>query len=259
MSAEMNTTTKKAANSIVGKLTAGILAVAARTRLPSASAQQGGGPVLVIGDSIQTGLALPRAGARRRNGRVRLPKRPLERGGSSGCGGCRVGPEHAVVVFDLGTNDDPRNPEALYRNLSALHAVSPASAAWWSPRSCPNYGGVGPQGLSAAVERFAAEDGNAQAADWYGAATGTPASCTRTATTRGRRGYALRAILADAIAACSGSGSGGGDLSSIPAPSGKQRRPPRPLEPLPPLEVPRPELPHPRAACSAGRGRPERG
>src|SRR5918998_5056707 len=62
----MNTTTKKAANSIVGKLTAGILATAAvaAVALPApASAQQS---VLVIGDSLEVGSgpylreALPR-------------------------------------------------------------------------------------------------------------------------------------------------------------------------------------------------------
>ena len=77
------------------------------------------------------------------------------------------------------------------------------------------------------MERFAAEDGNAQAADWYGAATGTPGILYGDGYHARPEGYALRgAILADAIAACSGSGSGGGDLSGIPAPSGKQGRPP---------------------------------
>lgn len=117
----------------------------------------------------------------------------------------------------------------------------------------PNYGGVGSQGLSAAVERFAAEDGNARVADWYGAATGTPGILYGDGYHARPEGYALRgAILADAIAACSGSGSGGGDLSGIPAPSGKQRRPRRPLEPLPPLEVPGPELPTPAPLAALG-------
>ena len=53
-----NTTTKKAANSIVGKLTAGILAVAAvlsGRRRPAR--RQAGGPVLVVGDSLEVGSA----------------------------------------------------------------------------------------------------------------------------------------------------------------------------------------------------------
>ena len=50
-----NTTTKKAANSIVGKLTAGILAVAAVLLAGPALAEGAGGPVLVIGDSLEVG------------------------------------------------------------------------------------------------------------------------------------------------------------------------------------------------------------
>jgi hypothetical protein len=184
----MNTTTKKAANSIVGKLTAGILAVGAAATLvlaPGAAAQQG--PILVIGDSLQTGTA-PYL-------EQELAARSVEfdyRNGRSSAEGIerlrlRLDPEHAVVVFDLGTNDDPRNPDALYGNLSTARRVAGDRCLVVATILRPNYGGVGPQELSAAVQRFAAEDGNAQVADWFGAATGTPGLLYGTAITRGPR------------------------------------------------------------------------
>ena len=54
----MNTTTKKAANSIVGKLTAGILAtaaVAAAVRRPGGRLPGRRRSVLVVGDSLEVG------------------------------------------------------------------------------------------------------------------------------------------------------------------------------------------------------------
>ena len=203
--------------------------------------------MLVIGDSLQTGTA-PYL-------EQELGGRAVEfdyRNGRSSAEGIerlrlRLAPEHEVVVFDLGTNDDPRNPDALYRSLSAAREVAGERCMVVATILRPNYGGVGPQGLSAAVERFAAEDGNARVADWFGASTGTPGLLYGDGYHARPEGYALRgAILAEAIAACSGSGLSSGDPSGIPAPSGKQRRrPPRQLEPAPPFEVPGPSLPTP--------------
>src|SRR5215216_1071397 len=53
----MNTTTKKAANSIVGKLTAGIVAAAAALLATAACAHAAGDAVLVVGDSLELGSA----------------------------------------------------------------------------------------------------------------------------------------------------------------------------------------------------------
>ena len=100
-----NTTTKKAANSIVGKLTAGILAVAAVLPVAPVAAQGAGGSALVVGDSLEVGSAPYLRGA--------LAGVPLEldakRSRSSSEGlrvlASKLGPEHEVVVFPLGTND----------------------------------------------------------------------------------------------------------------------------------------------------------
>src|SRR5829696_5430818 len=243
------TTTKKAANSIVGKLTAGILSVASAVSLaaaPAAAAQS----VLVIGDSLQTGTGpyLERE----------LGSLPVEfdfRNGRGSAEGLerlrlRLQPEHTIVVFDLGTNDDPRNPDALYSTLGAARGIAGARCMVVATILSPEYGGVGPQGLSAAVERFAAGDGNAELADWYGAATGTPGVLYGDGYHAWPEGYALRArLFGDAIAACTAGGGTGDALSGIPAPSGDPAKTPRPR---PPLEVPGPGLrvPAPLAALA---------
>src|SRR5918999_1264541 len=101
----MNTTTKKAANSIVGKLTAGILAGAAAPPAPAAAAQPGGDAVLVVGDSLEVG-----SGPFVRQALGGIPVEiDAERGRTSSQGvrvlAERLRPEHAVVVLPLGTND----------------------------------------------------------------------------------------------------------------------------------------------------------
>ena len=244
----MNTTTKKAANSIVGKLTAGILAVAAAATLVLAShagAQGGGESVLVIGDSLQTGT-----GPYLERELAALPVEFDYRNGRGSAAGLerlrlRLGPEHTIVIFDLGTNDDPRRPEALYSNLVAARAIAGERCMVLATILRPDYAGTGPDGLTRAVERFAAEDGNVQVADWYGAATGTPGLLYGDGYHARPEGYALRArLLAEAVAACSGRGAP--DAARIPAPSARPEPPPRPRpKPAPPVEVPGPELPTP--------------
>ena len=46
-----------------------------------------------------------------------------------------IAPEHDAVIFDLGTNDDPANPDALAADLAAAPGTSPAIAASSSRRS----------------------------------------------------------------------------------------------------------------------------
>src|ERR687896_1100788 len=99
----MNTTTKKAANSIVGKLTAGILAagaVAAHGLAASAAAS-----VLVVGDSLEVGSA-PHLRAALGGTALDVDAEP-GRTSSQGVGvlARRLRPSHEVVVFPLGTND----------------------------------------------------------------------------------------------------------------------------------------------------------
>src|SRR5918992_533228 len=109
-----NTTTKNAANSIVGKLTAGILAagaVAALLFAPSAAAA-----VLVVGDSLEVGSA---PHLRAALGGVDVDAEP----GRTSSEGVRVlarrlGREHDVVAFPLGTNDT--SADVFAANLAAV-------------------------------------------------------------------------------------------------------------------------------------------
>src|SRR5688572_26430132 len=112
-----NTTTKKAANSIVGKLTAGILATGAVAALGFPS--PGGASVLVVGDSLEVGSA-PHLRAALAGTALDVDAGP-GRTSTEGVGvlARRLRPEHEVVVFPLGTNDT--SPDAF--------AVSLASAA----------------------------------------------------------------------------------------------------------------------------------
>ncbi len=245
----MNTTTKKAANSIVGKLTARILSGAAAVFLvlaPVAPAQDAAPSVLVVGDSLQVGT-----GPYLEQELGRIPAefdQRTGRGSAEGVGRLqlRLRPEHTIVIFDLGTNDDPRQPDALYQNLSEARAIAGDRCVVVATILRPPYAGVGPEGLSAAVERFASEQANVQLVDWFGAVTSSPGLLYEDGYHARPEGYALRGrLLAEAVAACAGGG-GGADLSGIPAPSGKATREPPPApEPQPPVEVPGPELPTP--------------
>src|SRR5215218_9719837 len=101
----MNTTTKNAANSIVGKLTAGILATAAVLTAPAAALPAPPDRTLVIGDSLEVG-----SGPYLRNV---LPGVSVdaEKGRTSNEGvrvlAQRLDPSVGVIVFPLGTNDSP--------------------------------------------------------------------------------------------------------------------------------------------------------
>jgi hypothetical protein len=236
----MNTTTKKAANSIVGKLTTVILAGAAAVLAASAPAYaQSGENVLVVGDSLQVGTgpyleqALgpevsvdfdDRQSRRTDEGLVTLRS--------------RIRPEHTVVVFDLGTNDDPRNPDAFYSVLNAARDVAGDRCLVVATLLRSPYKGVSVDGMNAAVERFALDNPGVQVADWYGIATSTPGILYKDGIHARPEGYALRGrLIADAVAGCGDAGAAG----EIPAPSNPAPKPPP--EPQPePEPPPQPEV-----------------
>jgi lysophospholipase L1-like esterase len=236
----MNTTTKKAANSIVGKLTALILAGAAAVLALGvpASAQDGGRSVLVIGDSLQVGTgpyleqalgALPVESDDRQSRRSAEGLEALR---------ARLRPEHTVVVFDLGTNDDPSNPDALYASLQAARAAIGDRCLVVATVLRPPYNGFTVDGMNAALERFALDNPGVQLVDWYGVATSTPGILYEDGVHARPEGYALRGrLIADAVRSCGG---GGGGTTGIPAPSRTARSAPPPevkTVPEPPPEV----------------------
>ena len=220
-----NTTTKKAANSIVGKLTAGILAVAAVLSAAPAQAQDSAGPVLVVGDSLEVGsgpyLRETLAGA--------AVEVDAERSRTSTAGvrvlGATLRADHDVIVFPLGTND--LSASTLGANLAAAHGLAGGRCMVVATIARPNQGGSSTAKLNAVVEAFAAQSG-AQVMDWRSAALSTPGVLGRDRIHATGQGYALRAsLLAEAVQGCLL----GGDLGWLPAPENPDVRIPEPPKP----------------------------
>ena len=240
-----NTTTKKAANSIVGKLTAGILAVAAVLPVAPAAAQSAGGPVLVVGDSLEVGSGPYLRGA--------LAGTPVEvdaqRSRSSAAGvrvlADKLRADHEVIVFPLGTND--LSAASLAASLNAAAELAGGRCMVVATIARPNLRGSSTAELNRVIEQFASQTG-AQVADWRSAAATTPGALGRDRIHATGQGYALRgSLLAEAVQACLL----GGDLGGIPAPEDPNARvPDPPSEPRrrrrrpkpPPAKLPAPQL-----------------
>src|SRR5918999_2438682 len=200
------TITKKTANSIVGKLTAGIVAAGAVFAVllaPGAAAS-----VIVVGDSLEVGSA-PHLRAALGSTAVEID---AEKGRTSSQGvgvlADRLRPEHEVVVFPLGTND-----------LSAdAFTTSLASAAQLAGGRCMVVATIARRQPSAAelnrVVASLAATGEVQVADWRAGAP-PPRGLGGGGTHATGAGFALRAsLLAEAVRGCLV----GGGASGIPAP-----------------------------------------
>ena len=249
-----NTSTKKAANSIVGKLTAGILAAAAV--LSAAPAQAAGGPVLVVGDSLEVGAA-PYLKQALAGTAVEVD---AERSRSSSEGvrvlASELRPEHEVIVFPLGTND--LSAATLAASLASASELAGGRCMVIATLARPNLRGSSTAELNRVIARFAGQSG-AQVMDWRSAAT-TTGVLGRDRIHATGQGYALRgSLLAEAVQGCPLSG----DLNGIPAPRDSgvrvpERAPERPgrrpkPRPEPPARVP---LPSALRSLAAGVSRP---
>src|SRR5215217_5412715 len=218
----MNTTTKNAANSIVGKLTAGILAAAAVLPAPAVALQAPPGPTLVIGDSLEVGSG---PYLRRVLPGVRVD---AEKGRTSTQGvrvlASRLSASDDVIVFPLGTNDSPANPAALASDLAAVRQLAGNRCIVVATIARPPVRGVPVARLNRLVEDFAAQTG-AQLADWHTVVRSIPSLLGSDGVHATGEGYSLRAsLLAEAVQGClAGVGPGG-----IPAPRNPDVRvPPR--------------------------------
>jgi hypothetical protein len=216
----MNTTTKKAANSIVGKLTAGIVATVAAL-LAIGGPAHAADRVLVVGDSLEVGSA-PYL-------RQALPGISLDidaRTGRPSREGVSVladklRPDDGTIVFPLGTNDT--SAATLASSLAAVRQLAGGRCIVVATISRPPLGGSTAASLNSAIEAFAAQSG-AQVADWASAVAATPGVLGRDRVHPGAEGRLLRAsILADAVQSCLL----GGDLGGLPAPRNPNARPPR--------------------------------
>ena len=233
------TTTKKAANSIVGKLTAGILATAAvAAGYLGAPALAQTAPVLVVGDSLEVGSGHYLRGL--------LPGAVVDaEKGRTSSQGVRVlssllDPSVEVIVFPLGTNDSPSNAGGLAANLAAVRQLVGDRCVVVATLSRPPVGGVSAGALNRVVEQFA-EAGNAQVADWRTVVRSIPSLLGSDRVHATGEGYSVRAtLLAEGVQACRAGGSAVGP-SGIPAPRDPNARPPEAEgEPALVLSPPRP-------------------
>jgi hypothetical protein len=217
----MNTTTKKAANSIVGKLTAGILATAAVAAAALPAAASAPGSALVIGDSLEVGSG-PYL-------RELLPSVEIDadKGRPSGIGvsvlGSRLSAGHEVVVFPLGTNDS--SPDALAASLASAAELAGPRCLVVATIARPPLGGATADQMNRVVGEFAARAG-AQVMDWAAVVDALPGLLSPDRVHATGEGYELRAgLMAEAVQGC-GAGAGGGDLTGLPAPRDPNAKPP---------------------------------
>ncbi len=117
-----------------------------------------------------------------------------------------------VVVFDLGTNDDPANPDALASDLTSARQIAGSRCMVIATLNRPPLNGVPVNGLNQAVTSFAAADGNVALVDWHARVQAGPSLLISDGVHPTPEGYALRAkLFAAAIRSCgSGSPSAGG-------------------------------------------------
>jgi hypothetical protein len=128
--------------------------------------------------------------------------------------GSLIAPEYDVVVFDLGTNDDPAAPQALASDLAAARDIAGDRCLVVATLNRPPLNGVPVDGLNRVVTSFAAQDPNVSLVDWHGAVAGHPGLLIDGVHTDAE-GYSLRAgLFADAIASC---GSFGGASGTPPS------------------------------------------
>jgi lysophospholipase L1-like esterase len=195
------------------------------------------GGVLVVGDSLEVGTEphlrreLPGVDIAfdHRNGRPS--------GEGVGVLRARLRSSHRVVVFDLGTNDLPSQPQALGASLKAARELAGDRCIVVATINRPPLGGVDVSGLNRVVRRFASETPSAEVVDWRAAAMRSASLLAPDGIHANPQGYAARGrLVADAVKACLESGGASADLPSpddAPAPPrgapkgrARARRPP---------------------------------
>lgn len=156
--------------------------------------------VLVIGDSLGVGMEPYLAPA--------LPgyevRTDAEIGRASAAGlevlAQNLTPEDDVVVFALGSNDDPARAGSFAANLQAADQLAGGRCLVLATLEVSGYSGVPEEPLNRAIRTFAAGNANVRVVDWHGAVTPELLVDGGHATAEG---YALRAdLFAAAIESC---------------------------------------------------------
>jgi lysophospholipase L1-like esterase len=184
--------------------------------------------VLVVGDSLEvgTGPYLHRALADEGVTVDAQKSRPSNVGVS--VLRARLRPGDDVVVFDLGTNDDPAAPGRLAADLDSARQIAGDRCLVVATLNRPSVAA-----LNRAVVAFARGSPNVELVDWHGAARQEPGLLGPDGIHATPAGYAQRArLIADGVEACLA----GGASDTAPAPP-RRGRPAAPTVSLRPSRI----------------------
>jgi hypothetical protein len=166
-----------------------------------AAAQSGG--VFVVGDSLEVGTSPYLAGY--------LPGLSVrvdadESRSSTAAAQVvreRTLPSDAVVVFDVGSNNDPAQPEVLAADIAAVGEQIGSRCLVLATLTRPPYNGVSYDALNAVATSYAAQRPNTQLVDWRSYAAAHPGLLYGDGVHPTAGGYDLRArLIADGIQSC---------------------------------------------------------
>lgn len=181
------------------------LALALALGLVPAQAQAQSGPVLVIGDSLEVGT-----GPHLRRDVAAVPVTVDARRGRTSSEGVRVlrkrlRPHHEVVVFDLGTNDDPSRVASFARNLTRVRDLAGERCLVLATLNRPPLNSVSVAEMNRTVRDFVDATPDARLVDWEGAVEGDRALLAADRVHATPAGYAARArLVAAAVEECFG-------------------------------------------------------
>jgi lysophospholipase L1-like esterase len=201
----------------------------------AAPAADAAGGVLVVGDSLEVGTS-PYLGGQVQGVPLTVDAQ-TSRPSSTGVEILRskLTSSDSVVVFDLGTNDDPAQPQALASDLASVRAIAGGRCVVVATLNRPPYNGVSIDGLNQALRNFAAGSAPAQLVDWHAAALANPGLLGSDGVHATSSGYATRAqLIAQGIQRClSSAGAATGGSAGAQGAGGGQTPVPAPRAPRP--------------------------
>lgn len=209
-----------------------IAPLAAAVVFAAGAAAAPGADVLVIGDSL--GVGMEPYLERELDGYGVRTDAEIGRGSAAGVDALaeHLTGDDEVIVFALGSNDDPSQPQALAASLTAANELAAGRCLVLATLEVSEYSGVPEEPLNEAIRDFANANANVRLVEWADVAAADP-GILRDGGHATAEGYALRAALfRDAIESCDApTPSAGGD--GIPNPSREalaegRSRPPAP-------------------------------
>ena len=189
-----------------------LVLVAAVAPAPAAPGER----VLVVGDSLSVGME-PYL-ARALGGYDIRTDAEIGRGSQAAVDALaeNLTPDDDVIVFPLGSNDDPSQPQALADSLEDANELAAGRCLVVATLEVSGYSGAPEEPLNEVIRSFAAVTPNVRLVDWHAIAEPELLSDGGHATAEG---YELRAALfADAIESCDAAPAAEGGSDGIPNP-----------------------------------------